>query len=223
MITVDQLVKVAPPNLKPVITQSLVDTINNVTTDPILLEDIRNNYISYIGVMKDGKFKVEDYLHAVKYVSHKLMGDTNLDAYLKTFPQRHAALLAKGTSAKDINSYVAAYAKGKLVNLILEQSIVPSWIMNQDAYQKAITVQYELMTTAVSEKVRCEAANSLLTHLTKPKEVGPLINLDMRESSGMNELREAMAKMAQQQVSLVNAGMTVKELAGQVIIDAEIK
>ena len=68
-----------------------------------------------------------------------------------------------------------------------------------------------------------QAANSLLTHLAKPKEAGPLVNIDMRESSGMNELRDTLTKLAQQQQALIQAGVTTKSIAEQDIIDVEAK
>lgn len=49
-------------------------------------------------------------------------------------------MLQRGLTAKDISSVVAIYNKGKLVNKIMEQSIVPTWILNQDLHQKAINV-----------------------------------------------------------------------------------
>ena len=195
-LTVQQVQTALPASLKSAVTQSMVDMINNANSDPLIAEQIRNNYLSYAGVMKDGKFKTEDYLNAVMYVSFKLMGYSNQDAYFKTFPQRHAALLAKGTTSKDISAYVSAYNKGKLVNLIYEQTLVPTWVLNQELHQRALNVQADLMVNAQSEMVRSNAANSILTHLAKPKEAGPLINLDMRETSGMNELRDALAQMA---------------------------
>ena len=222
MLTRDQIEKALPANLKTAATQSLTDLVNNIVSDPLVAEHVRENFISYSSVLKDGKFKTEDYVHAVAYVSFKLMGLSNQDAYFKTFPARHAALVAKGTSSKDISAYVSAYARGKLVNAILEQSLVPSWVLNQDMYQKALNVQLNLMTTAVSEKVRCDAANSILTHLAKPKEAGPLVNIDMRETSGMNEMRETLKQMAQQQRDLISAGVTTKQIAAQVIMPAEV-
>ena len=63
---------------------------------------------------------------------------------------------------------MTSYNKNKLVNLILEQSMIPSWVLNQDMYQKALNVQCELMLTANSEKVS-DAANSILTHLKPPQ------------------------------------------------------
>lgn len=220
MLTQDMVVRAVPPNLKSAITPQLVDLVNNIAADPLVAEQVRNNFISYTAVLKDGKFKTEDYIHAVAYVSYKLMGDSNQDAYFKTFPARYQALTAKGATPKDISAYVSAYAKGKLVNLVMEQSLVPSWVLNQDLYQRALNVQADLMVNAQSEKVRSDAANSILTHLTKPKEAGPLINLDMRETSGMNELKNLLGDLATKQLEMIESGVTAKEIAAQRIVEA---
>lgn len=220
-LTVQQVQQALPPNLKTQVSQALVDQINQISADPLIAEQIRNNYISYTGVLKDGKFKTEDYLSAVAYVSYKLMGYSNQDAYFKTFPQRHANLVAKGSTSKDISAYVSAYNKGKLVNLIFEQTLVPTWVLNQDLHQKALNVQADLMVNANSELVRSNAANSILTHLAKPKEVGPLINLELNQNSGMNELRDLLTQMAQKQRDLIASGVPTKEIAEQKIIEGE--
>lgn len=217
MLTVDTVVRALPPTLRGSVDQALVDKINNIVTDPLIAEQVRENFISYTSVLQDGRFKTEDYLHAVTYVSFKLMGMSNKDAYFRTFPARYQALVAKGTSDKDISAYVAAYAKGKLVNLIMEQSLVPTWVLNQDIYQKAINTQAHLMMNANSEMVRTQAANSILTHLAKPKEAGPLINFDMRENSGMNELRDMLKKVAEKQIEAINSGAATKDITGQII------
>ena len=188
-LTLHQVAHALPPNLKNNVTQQLVDNINNCVADPIMAEAIKDNFLSYTQVLSEGKFRTEDYLSAVMYVSFKLMGMTNQDAYARTFPARYRTLLNNGTSAKDISSYVSMYNKGRLVNLILEKSLIPTWVLNQHIYQKAINVQADLMSNANSEMVRMQAANSILTHLIKPKEVGPLVNIDLRESSGLNELK----------------------------------
>lgn len=219
MITADDIKKALPANLRSAATQSLADLVNNVTTDQILAEQVRDNFISYTTVLRDGKFKMEDYLNAVVYVSHKLMGANNQDAYFKTFPQRHAALVAKGTASKDIAAYVSAYHKGKLVNLIMEQSLVPSWVLNQDIYQKAINTQAELMLHAQSEKVRCDAANSLLTHLGKPKEgTNFQINIDQRQNSGMQEIEDTLRQLAEQQQLAITNGTPTNIIAGSNLI-----
>ena len=223
-ITKELVARALPGNLKSAATDQLADMINQISTDPIIAEQIRDNFLSYTSVLKDGKYKVEDYLNAVAYCSYKLMGDSNQDAYFKTFPQRYANLVAAGRTPKEISAYVAAYAKGQLVNKIMEQTLVPSWVLNQHMYQAALNTQFKIMTDDdVSPKVRSDAADSLLTHLAKPKEAGPLINIDMGETSGMNELKDALARMAQQQQTLINAGVSTREIAAQDIVDVTPK
>ena len=223
-ITKELVARALPGNLKSAATDQLADMINQISADPLIAEQIKDNFLSYASVLKEGKFKVEDYLNAVAYCSYKLMGDSNQDAYFKTFPQRYANLVAAGRTPKEISAYVSAYAKGQLVNKIMEQSLVPSWVLNQHMYQAALNTQFKLMTNEdVSPKVRSDAADSLLTHLAKPKEAGPLINIDMGETSGMNELKDALARMAQQQQTLINAGVSTKEIAAQDIVDVTPK
>lgn len=222
-LTRQDVERALPPSLKSGVTDNLVQTINNIASDPLVAEQIRNNFVSYTAVLKEGKFKTEDYLHAVAYVSYKLMGYSNQDAYIRTFPQRYQALVAKGTTPKEITSYVHAYHRGKLVNLIMEQSLVPTWVLNQDLYQKALNVQAELMITANSEKVRSDAANSILTHLKKPENQNFQINMDMRETSGLNELKESLRNLAEKQRELIESGIETKLIAGSPLIEGECK
>ncbi|ANJ65219.1 hypothetical protein FROZEN_98 [Erwinia phage vB_EamP_Frozen] len=222
MLSKDVVVRALPANLKGAVTDQMVDLLNNITTDQIIAEQVRDNFVAYSGVMKDGKFKIEDYIRAVTYVSYKLMGDSNQDAYFKTFPDRYQNMLVKGTSDKDMRAYVSMYAKGKLVNLIMEQSLVPTWVLNQDIHQKAINTQALIMNDPnVCSRDRVAAANSILTHLGRPKEVGPLLNIDMRPQSGINELQDLLGKMAVQQRDLIGSGVSIKEIAATKIIEGE--
>ncbi|QDH84619.1 hypothetical protein Axy22_072 [Achromobacter phage vB_AxyP_19-32_Axy22] len=218
MLTQEQIIKALPANLKVAVTPEFVDLVNNVTQDQLAAEHIRENFISFAHVMKEGKFKTEDYLNAVAYVSYKHMGLSNKDAYFKVFPGREQALVARGVSSKDIAAYVSAYHRGKLVNLIMEQSLVPMWIVNQDNYQKAINVQVDLMQNAVSEKVRCDAANSILTHLAKPKEAAVAINVDLRQNSGMEEMQATLRQLAQQQQVLIQNGVNTSVITGSNLV-----
>lgn len=185
----------------------MADTLNNITSDPIAAEQIRENFLSYSAVLKEGKFKTEDYINAVAYVSYKLMGYTNEDSYARTFPQRYATLLAKGTSKKDISSYVSAFHKGKLVNMIMEQSLVPTWVLNQDLHQKALNRLADLMVNATSEKVQSDSAIGLLAALKKPEAKGNFqIDLNQVESAGMKDMRDMLGQLAQQQRKLIEQG-----------------
>lgn len=222
MLSLDLVQKAVPANLKNGITQQLVDNINNISTDPLTAQTIRENFISYTGVLKDGKFSTEQYMNAVAFVSYKLMGHTNQEAYFKTFPQRYQDMVSAGKTQKEISSFVSIYAKGKLVNLIMEQSLVPTWVLNADIFQKAINTQAEIMNdAAVNPRDRVAAANSILTHLAKPKEVGPLLNIDMREQSGVNELRDLLGKLATKQVEAIGNGESVQDIAGSRLFEGE--
>ena len=202
--------------MKSGVTQSLVDNLNGIAQDPIMAENIRDNFVSYSSILKEGKFKIEEYLNAVAYVSYKIMQNTNEEAYAKTFPQRYAKLIANGTSKKDIASYVHAYNKGKLVNLILEATLVPTWVLNQDIHQKAINRLADLMQNAQSEKVQAESAAALLTHLGKPKEGNFQINIGETENAGMREMRELMREVAANQREAIQQGrMKTIDVAAQ--------
>ena len=219
-LTVDQFKLALPDKVKKSVNQELIDQVNATLSEPEMFEAYRDNLLSYTKVMADGRFKVQEYVNAVKYVSHKLMGCTNIEAYTKTFPDKYQRFLAQGVVAKDIASYVTAYNKSKLVKLI------PSYVLNQDLYQKALNVQAELMVTASSEKVRTDAANSLLTHLKMPEKQKVELDINVKEDSSIAALRNATLELARQQRLAMEAGQSsAKDIAESKlqVVDVEAK
>lgn len=216
MVTVDVLKACLPGQLQTFATQSLADKLNQIPVDPVVADNIRDNFVSYTSVLRDGKYKLDDYMNAVAYVSFKLMGYNNQECYTRTFPQRYQNLVARGATTKDIAAYVAAYNKNKLVNQIMEQTLIPTHVLNQDIHQKAIMVQYEIMTDPdVSAKVRAEAANSLLTHLKQPETKKVALEVGISDTSGLKELKDMMGNLAAQQLAAIGSGMTTQEIAHQ--------
>ena len=225
-LTLEQFKHALPDKVKKSINQELIDQVNLTLADPELYEAYRDNLVSYTSVMSDGRFKVSSYVEAVKYVSHKLMGCTNIDAYTKTFPGKYQAFIQQGVAPKDIASYVTAYNKNKLVNLIFEQTLIPSYVLNQDMYQKALNVQADLMVSAHSEKVRCDAANSLLTHLKMPETQKVELSVGIKEDGSIAALRATTLELARQQRLMVESGaMSAQEVAHSKlqIVDVEAK
>lgn len=222
-LTLDAFRTALPDKVKKTINQELLDSINKTLSDPDMYETYRDNLISYASVMADGRFKMESYVSAVKYVSHKLMGATNISAYVKTFPDKYQDFINRGVETKDIASYVTAYNKSKLVNLIMEQTLIPSYVLNQDLYQKALNVQAELMLTAKSEKVRSDAANSLLTQLKMPEVNKVQLDVNVKEDGSIAALRETTLELVRQQRMMVEAGaMNAQEVAHtKLVIDVE--
>lgn len=205
-LNVEQFKESLPPRLRRNVNDDLLAGVNKALSDPEFYEQYRNNLLSYTKVMEEGKFKLTSYVDAVRYVSYKLQGRTNVDAYSLTFPEKIQRFATEGVSEKDISSYVSAYNNSKLVALITEQTLVPSWILNQDLYQQALNEQARLMLNAKSEKVRSDAANSILTHLKMPEKQSVELNINTRQDSTIAALRETTQQLVHQQQKMVQSG-----------------
>jgi hypothetical protein len=226
VLTVDQFKLALPDKVKKSVNQELIDQVNATLADPEMYEAYRDNLLSYTKVMADGRFKVTDYVSAVKYVSHKLMGATNIEAYIKTFPDKYQRFTLQGVAAKDIASYVTAYNKSKLVNLIYEQTLIPSHVLNQDVRQKAINVLAELMVGAKSEKVRADAANSLVVALKPPETQRVELDVNVKEDGSIAALRQTTLELARQQRLMMETGlMNAQQVAHSKlqVVDVEAK
>ena len=214
-LTVDQFQRALPSQVKGTVNQQLVDDINKLFNDPVLMHNFRDNLLGFSGVMRDGKFKMQDYINAVKYVSYKLLGSSNIDAYVKTFPDRYQMYIANKTSDKDIASYVSSYNKNKLVNLIYEQALVPTHILNADLLQKAINTQAQIMCDPdVSPKVRSDAANSLMTHLKAPETKKIELDIGLKQDNTIDDLRRATQELREAQKNAMMLGnASAKDIA----------
>ena len=104
LITLEEVRASVPTKLQSVVSQSLVDKLNYLNSEvPEAAESIRDNFITYVDVLQEGKYKLTDYLNAIKYVSFKLMNKTNRDAYRFTFPERFQRMKEAGKADKDIH------------------------------------------------------------------------------------------------------------------------
>lgn len=227
VLTKEQFKRVLPKNTKVLISDELLTSINSVMTDPQLRENYRENLLSYTGVLADGKYKISSYVEAVKYVSYKLMGSSNVQAYTRTFPDRYQRLVNEGADEKTISAYVAAYNKNQLVNKILEQTLIPTHIINADLYQKAINRLAYLMSNANSEKVQSDSATSLLTHLKMPETTKVELDVNVKQDKSIDALRASTMELVAQQKKMLEAGaMNAKQIAESNLIidmgDAEI-
>ena len=218
-LTMEQFKQALPEHMRKNINPEVVKNVNALLYDPNLHETFRENLLGYTGIMLNGKHKLTSYVNAVKFCTYKMMGKTNLDAFIAAFPDRYNDYIARNISAKDIASYISIYNKSVLVTKIMEQSLIPTWILNQDVYQKAINVQAELMMTANSEKVRCDAANSLLTHLKMPDKAKVELDVTDKANDSIKALRDTMAALgdyARQQIE--EKVITAERIASQSLV-----
>lgn len=222
MITLEVLKGVTPKKQRGLITQDLVDTINSWNEDPRLMDSFKENVLSYINVIQDGKYKIQDYVNAVRFVSYKLLGYSDIDAYAITFPDRYQRLLDDGVARADMSPYVAAYTKNKLVVKIFEQTIVPSYVLNAPMHQQALNILADIAINSRSDMARVNACNGILAN-TKPPEVAK-IELDMKidNKDAIADLRRATEELALQQLQSIKAGQAVKAIAeSKIVYDVE--
>ena len=205
MLTKDMLIGALPDKrLKRHVTDELITLVNS-EPESELRRVYRDNVLTYSSVLTAGRFSVSAYIHAVKFVSLRLMGDISSVAYSKVFPDRYQALVDKGASSSSIASFSDNYGKNALVTKIMEQSLVPTHILNAGIYQEAINTQADLMHNAKSEMVRQKAAESLITNLKAPEHAK--IEIDVNYSNDMvDDLRATTRALAKQQMEMIKSG-----------------
>jgi len=213
-LTLDQFKQVLPEKMKKSVNQALLDQINNTLEHPETLAILRENMLSYTSVMRDGRFKVSSYISAVKYCSFKFMGDTNRKAYIRTFPDKYNQFIADGVAEKDIASYYTAYNKSKLVMLIMEQSMIPTHVLNNHMFQDALNIQYQIASDPdVNPKVRSDAANSLIVNLKPPEHKKIEIDVGVNQGSVIEDYQVAMVMMVKKQKELLEQGGDLLSIA----------
>lgn len=218
-LTVEQFKDVLPPQVKKNVNQEVMDIVNNVIGDPEYIQDFRENLVGYSSVLTEGKFKLTQYVEAVKYVSHKLMGCKNAEAYKKAFPEKMAEFARRNVDPQNISRYITAYNKSKLVNLIFAQSLIPTHVLNADVYQEAINIQLEIARTSKSDKVRSDAANSLMVQLRPPEVKKIELDMKVKEDSSIAQLRNTTLELVAQTKLAIQAGaMTAQQAAHQTLI-----
>jgi uncharacterized protein (UPF0147 family) len=221
-LTVEQIKKLVPRNMKAAISKNFVQKLNDVAEDPEVRNVFRENMVGFLDVLNEPNINMSAYISAVKYVSYKLMDHTNQSAWCKTFPERHQRMLEEEKGDDAIRAAVSAYSKGKIVNLVMEQALVPTWVLNADVRQKAINRLAHLMVKSKSEKVQADAAMGLLTHLKPPEAQKVDISIGEREDESLVAMRKAITDLAQAKRSEIEGGRaTAGEMAASKIIDVE--
>jgi len=214
-ITKEMLKRCMPAKVHGNLSDEFVLTLNNNITDPNFREIYRENLLGFTAILQEGRYKLQSYVDAVKFVSYKLLGSTDVKAYAQTFPDRYQRLLDAGSDSKTISSYVSAYKnKNQIVSKVFEQSMMPTHIINADLFQKAINSQADLMINARSEKVRSDAANSLLTHLKPPETKKVEVDIGVNQDSGISELRKATQELVRiEKQRIIDKTLTPQEVA----------
>jgi len=210
-LSAEEFKAVIPKQIRDRITTKVMEKINQILADQKIRDHFRDNLLSYTNVLQTGKYKLSSYIDAVKYVSFKLLGYNNQESYGRTFPDRYNLLVSEGGTEKSISAYVAAYNRNKLVNAIWEQTLIPSYVLNADLYQRAINTQAELMINSKSDKVRSSAADSILYHLKQPEVTKLKMDIGVKDDKTIQELRATTLELAAMQKKMIMSGVMSAE------------
>lgn len=213
--------KALPPSLSASFTAKMEKHIKKLLKDPALQENFQDNLIDMTSILEKGKYKLQDYVNAVTYVSYKLLGDSNVLAYSKTFPKRIATFVKAKRTDKAISGYVWAYNKNKLVTELMTQTLTPMHVTNYAVLQRAINKQAALMNCG-NVVVEQRAADSLMAHLAAPEIAKVELDVKIGTSNVMADLLATTRQLAEQQKAAIeDRVVTAKQVAGRRIIEAE--
>ena len=208
-------------NQRSLITQHFLDTIENSVKDTAIAEAFKDNFVSYLGVLGKAKFKMEDYVNAVKYVSFKLMNYTNVAAYAATFPERYQRLVDEGQT--QIDSFASMYNRNKLVMLIYEQTMIPSYVLNAPLHQDALNeLALMIKDPDVKGLVKVKACETILNYTKAPEIIKNELVIGMEQQETIADLRSATEGLAEMlKTAVMTKGMSLKEASEMKIVDAE--
>ena len=221
MLQLEAVKKLVPKAQRTMITQDFLDKIVASVTNSEVAEQFKENFVTYLNVLSKGKYKMDDYISAVKYVSYKLLGYSNIKAYAATFPDRYQRLKDEGQ--QQIEAFVSMYARGKLVNQIFEQTMVPTYVLNAPLHQEALNeLAMMIKDPDVRGMTKVKACEAILQHTKQPEVVKGELTIGIEQSDTINDLREIVENLADtHKVLLERKGMTLKQIAETNIIDAE--
>ena len=221
MLQLEAVKKLVPKAQRTMITQDFLDKIVASVTNSEVAEQFKENFVTYLNVLSKGKYKMDDYISAVKYVSYKLLGYSNIKAYAATFPDRYQRL--KDEDQQQIEAFVSMYARGKLVNQIFEQTMVPTYVLNAPLHQEALNeLAMMIKDPDVRGMTKVKACEAILQHTKQPEVVKGELTIGIEQSDTINDLREIVENLADtHKVLLERKGMTLKQIAETNIIDAE--
>ena len=223
MLSVDAIKRLVPKPQRTLITQEFVDNLENCAKDTGIAEEFKNNFITYLSVLSKGKYKMADYINAVKFISFKLLGYTDIDAYAATFPDRYQRLVEEGQ--EQIYAFSSMYAANKLVTSIYAQTMVPTYVLNAPLHQEAINKLAEMIRKPnITDFNKIRACEAILQHTKQPEVIKGELTIGIEQSDTIEDLREITENLAETYKTLLKKeGMTLREIADADIIDTSYR
>ena len=222
MLTLEELESTVPKQQRHLVDEDLLKSFNEVVADETISDEFKSNFVTFSNILKDSKNSVKEYKSAIHFVTLLLLENSDIDSYMKTFPERYARLISKGLSRSKISPYSTNYKKTELVKKLLEQTMIPSTILNAGMYQEALNHQKYLMLNAKSETVQQKAADSIMVQL-KPESISKLeIDVAIKKDKTVEDNEAFMRELAEEKIRLMELGGDVKTITNMTVNKAEV-
>lgn len=220
----EQLQKLLPKNKKHLANDAILSLLRDPLDSSHISEFITDNFISYTDLLKNSStYGLKDYINAVKFASYRMLGDTWLECFKKTFPAKYEEHLAVGKTLDALRARADAFSRTKLVQSILERGYIAPYLLNQPLFQEALNTASKIMLDEkVSPMVRVQAAKTVLEY-TKAPEVQKLqMEVGIKANDDLLQLEDTMNKLADVvYTGIQNGKLTSKEAIESTIIEAE--
>ena len=217
MFTYEELQDIVPKKQKALITEDMVTMIAEIASDPLCGDEFKNNMVSYSSVLGSGKYSLTEYSNATQFVTLLMLEHKDIDAYKIVFPERYLRLTTKGLSRSQISAYATNFKKTQLVSQILEQTMIPTHILNAPLYQEALNHSRYLMLNARSETVQQKAAETIMTQLKAPEASKLEIDISVNKADVVNENEDFMREIAKQKLELMALGGDVHQITNMTV------
>lgn len=213
MFSHEEIKNLLPSKKRGLVTEDMVKIINTVATDPLIAEEFKTNFVTYNTVISSGKYSLEEYNNAIHFLTLILLEHSDIDAYEQVFPERYLRLKKRGVTRSKMSSYVSNYKGTVLVTKLLEQSLIPTYIVNAPKLQAAINHTEFLMYNAKSETVQQKAAETLITNLKAPEAAKLEVDISVNKGEVVDDYEAVMREVAKQKREAILAGASIKEIA----------
>ena len=198
------------------VTDETVSELNKLIADPDYGEEFLDSYMSYFNIMeKNSKWSMDNYMNAMKFFTLLEVGDSQVNAYAKVFPNRLQARLDRDQSIDDMRGEASRYNASALVNEIRKVSVIPIQLIHRNLLHEAILKQAALMTNPkVSHAVQQKASETLIRELkpTEDSTVNIKIGLDDEAKTQNRQLVDYIGTIALNQQKMLASGMSIEEI-----------
>jgi len=220
MLTLEAVQKLVPKQQRTLITKEFLNRIERSVKRHDEAEEIKKNYISYLHVLKTGRYRMDDYLNAVTYVTFKLLNYTNINAYAATFPERYARITRdKG----QVDAYASLYNSNKLVNEIYAQTVIPTHILNAPLHQEALsTLAGVIKDPDIKGLVKVKACEAILEYTKAPTIIESKLTIGIEQQQTISDLRQVTEQLADTlKVALQEGKTNLRHVADMNIVDVD--